>query len=157
MKLIPTDKTFELEEEQRQEAKKHEGHNPEDHICDDCEDTWEDWCLARKNGLERPPEREPTVTLANHRADDECKCQCHFAFWACTHAQTALKNDGMPLYRVEDEEREQQEDGWKIVVPFSVVEQFEAMPEEAREEAIAAMLKQVEEQRKDQQGTMKRR
>jgi len=145
MKLIATDKPFELTEEQRKEAKKHEGHTPDDHICNNCEDTWEDWCLAKKNGLEKPLERESSITPADFRDDDECKCQCHFDFWECTHAQTHLKNDGMPLYRIEDE-KEEQSDGWKIMVPYSVVEQFEAMPKEAREEAMKAILTQAKEQ-----------
>jgi len=159
MRLIPTDQVFELNEEQRQEARKHEEHNPEDHICEDCLGVWEDWCWAKKNGLEKPSERELAIVPEHHRDDNECKCECHFAFWACTQAQTVLKNDGMPLYQVEDEEREQS-GGIKVVIPYSVVEQFEAMSEEDCEDAIAFMLNQVEEKQLKHgvmKGTMKRR
>jgi len=155
MQLIMTDEVFDLGDEKRAYAEQHRGHEPDGHICEGCEDPWENWCLAKKNSLETPTDaRVARALLALHSgkgpqtlrvgdlAPDACPCQCHSLFWECTHAQTYLANDGRPLYQVEIEGVDNPK-GIKIVVPFTVAESFRSMPEGDQLEAVRGMLAQA--------------
>ena len=138
-KFIPTDEVFTLDPERKAIALSHQGHTPTDHICEDCEDPWEDWCWAKQNGLSEPVLSGPNPAPVGYRSETDCKCECHHIFWECELSASYLENEGKPLYRMVDVEEEQKEDGKKIISSPSVVDKLDKLPESVLEEFVEAV------------------
>ena len=130
MKFAPTDQVVTISDEQREIARKHEGHDPRDHICEDCLDTWEDWCWAKQHGYDEPVHDENAMNPApvEYRSETDCKCECHHLFWECTLSQAALENEGKPYYRLEGHEEDP--DKYAVMVPCNLVEKIERLEDE---------------------------
>lgn len=139
-KFIQTDQVSEISELQRDLASVHEGHQPMDHICEGCQDIGPDACWHRRHGKDAPAE-QGGVRRLHDRNPDECSCLCHHLVDQCLLSQTAGRDEGKPLYRLEDDI-----DGWSIVMPQSVYEHFQTIPEAIRQQAMDKMIQHARSQ-----------
>lgn len=128
MKFIPTDQVYEISKEEREIADIHEGHEPEEHACGGCFSAESDVCWSKRYDEEIPNRQK------RDRGKHECKCVCHHLVDQCRMALSSLENDGNVMYRLADD------DGWSIVMPSTVHDMFQQMPEDVREEAMRMIL-----------------
>jgi len=139
-KFIQTDTVHEISDEERDLAKVHEGHEPSDHLCGGCVHEDPDVCFARRNGLEDP---EPTFGTRRvfERGEKDCNCVCHDLIAQCRMSQGCEKNDGRPMYRLEDDA-----DGFSVEMPASIYDTFMQLPDDIREGILNEILSQAKKQ-----------
>lgn len=140
--FIPTDQISDMGDAEKDLASVHrDSHNPEDHLCFGCVRLEKEECWAERHG------EEPTKRDGARRMDDlsdrDCHCSCHFLIDQCRFSQTAVKNDGRPMYRLETDY-----DGWSIVLPAAVYDSFMDLTEEQRDEAVTALVTQAKQVKK---------
>lgn len=68
----------------------------------------------------------------------DCQCACHYLVAQCRFTQTAIRNDGRPIYKLETEH-----DGWSMQMPAAVYDKFMEIPEGERDEAIISVINQA--------------
>lgn len=142
-RFIQTDQVATISESERDLSTLHEGHDPEDHVCDRCVRVEKEDCWAERHGKEvtHHPEARPVGDCD----DTDCHCACHYLADQCRFSQAAAENEGRPFYRLETEH-----DGWSMVLPAAVYEAFMALADEDRDEIVESVIAQAKQLKRGQ-------
>jgi hypothetical protein len=144
-RFIQTDQVQEVSDQLRDLVPLHEDHDPEEHTCAGCTSPESDECWAERHGTEVVHHEGPR--RVGRPGDDQCHCLCHQLVAQCRHVQNAARAEGLPIYRLFDEET-----AFSMEMPQSVYEDLMDLPEEVRDEAVGNVLAHAKAMREAKEG-----